>query len=270
MVFSRAGQAPYLTVQSVIQASPASVTITVTDGQSNLTTQSHLTLILNAFDAAFTSANATVSGSVEGPAVMARGVPSATSVTRSGAVLNQQSPVNWTGRADLTKNPMHGPVLPGWPHGAFAAEITAAGFFGAFGKVGLDPTVNPLPSSGGELRDKSTAVQLAHAACWGAGGGLAAGLAVGSSGLTAGWIGFLAGAFSSACADIVDDIADTTTTVTVDVGLIPNPGDNLPPPQEPIGPDTQTQPDTNYGGDGGGGDASKKKPDDDGPTEQAR
>ena len=117
LVFSRVGQAPYLTVQSVMQDSPGSVIIALTGGHS------HLTLTLNGFDTAFKSANATVSGSLERPAVMTRGIsPSATSVTGPGMV---QSPINWTGRVDLT-NPLHGPPIPGWPRGAFAAEVTAA------------------------------------------------------------------------------------------------------------------------------------------------
>ena len=125
--------------------------------------------------------------------------------------------------------------------------------------------MSPLPSSQGALRDKSTWVELGHAACWAAGGAVGAGFAASTEGLAAAWIVGVSGGFSSLCSDVVDDIDAATTTVEPD----PPPPLDLPigPEAEPIGPDTQTQPDDPPPD--GGGDASKKKPDDTGPTQQA-
>ena len=261
MVFSRLGQAPYLTAQSVMQASPNSVTITLTGGQSHLTlAQSHLTLTLNGFDASFSSANAMVSGSIPRPAVMARSAvrPSATSVTPSSGTTQT---VNWTGRVDLTKNPLIGTPIPGWPRGAFASEITAAAFFGPLGKVLVNPTVTPPPSGSasgthGGVIERSGWVTLGHVACWAAGGALGAGFSVGTSGAGAAWAAGLAGGMAAACSDLVDEY-DTT-----DVPVDPPPNPDIPLDPEPTGPDTQTQPDDDSSGGGGGGSSTHKRDDD--------
>jgi hypothetical protein len=127
--FSTAGAAPYLTIDAVTQNAQRSVATTVTAGQSQLT------LTITGINAAVTSGTATVSGTLNGSAV------------------------NWTGPVDLTANPLTGNTVPGWPQGAFAAELQQASFFNPLVSTLAPPPPKPVafPPAG------STGTGSAHA-----------------------------------------------------------------------------------------------------------
>jgi len=115
LVFSRAGEAPYLTITSLVQDVQRSLSLTIAAGASQLT------LVIAGIDRDVTFGTATVSGSFGGNAV------------------------NWTGSVDLSTNPLVGDPIPGWPAKAFAAELATASPFAPLANV-LTAT-EPAPTS---------------------------------------------------------------------------------------------------------------------------
>jgi hypothetical protein len=115
LVFSRSGQAPYLTITSVVQDAQRNVSLTLAAGSSQLT------LAITGIDRNVTSGSATVSGSFNGTAV------------------------NWSGSVNLSANPVRGTPIPGWPAGAFGSELATASVFAPLASV--VNTSNPTPTS---------------------------------------------------------------------------------------------------------------------------
>jgi hypothetical protein len=147
--------------------------------------------------------------------------------------------VNWTGHVDLTKNPLIGTPIPGWPHGAFASDITTTAFFAPLGKILMDPTVTPPPTGSGHGgQQKSVGGWIGRGLCWGVGGVIGAAGTMSEAipnpfGLM---IAGAAGAGASVCSDWVSEWDSE-----VPDSQPPNP--DIPTDPGPTGPSTQTQPD---------------------------
>jgi hypothetical protein len=253
LVFSRVGQNPYLTVQTVAKESQNAGTLTVNAGQS------HLTLALAEIDRTSSSATATVSGSILANAAAApSAAPGKKAVIGNGSPGTVAQAINWTGRVDLTKNPLVGRPISGWPQQAFASELKAAAFFAPLGKVPMDPAVTPPQggaSSGaaghGGLQQKSTAGSVLKGLTWGAAAALGAAVTGGAALpiIAAGLAGFDA----SMGADLISEWDSQ-------VPAQPPPNPDPPPTEDPTGPSTQVShedppppPDGSDDGSGGGG-----------------
>jgi hypothetical protein len=214
--FSRSGEAPYLTIESNGDAGARKVELTVRAGSSVVT------LTVTNIDPGVRSGTATVSGSVAGSAV-------------SGG-----------GPVDLTSNPLVGRQVPGWPEGAFAAEIQQAGFFAPLARSLVVHTTPPHPvpphpvstgtDGGPVIKPMSVGGVFARAGAWCLGGAIG-GSEGGPGGIAIGCVG---GAVGSLVGDLV-----TWVDESAESGVEPDP---VPPivihdDPEPIGPVTQTQPD---------------------------
>jgi Pretoxin HINT domain len=193
---------------------------------------SRVTLAITDIDAGGTSGTATVSGILAG-------------VT-----------VNWTGPVDLTSNPFVGQPVPGWPKGAFSAEIQEAAFFAPVAEA----TAHTAASAGAVTRGVAGGVHaedkgvvnsgigvLGRAGAWCLGGAIAGSIGAMASGpaapvdagpaIVGGCIG---GATASILADLSDwlnqpDVPFTVPTITV------------PMDPEPTDPTTQTSTDGSTG-----------------------
>ena len=132
LLFSKDGSQPYLTIDGLEQGQSA-VQLTLTAGASELTIS-----IIN-IDRPVSTGTATISGSL----AAAR---AASAETREVARLRA---VNWTGQVDLNSNPLQRSSLPGWPSGAFAAELADAAFFEPFGVALLKGAQRTRPLTSG-------------------------------------------------------------------------------------------------------------------------
>lgn len=260
LVFSRSGQSPYLTMQAVVQQTQNTATLTVTAGQS------HLTLALTGFNRSYSSATAKVTGSLAGSAATV-GAPIARRVGPGTIAQN----INWTGTVDLTKNPLMGNLIPGWPQQAFASELKEAAFFGPLGKALLQRSATQ-PHAGatgggsggrGGLQQKSLIGSIVKAVICGGIGVLAAGATGGAS------LELVAWGLAGADASLVSDDVTLWEQQRQGPPDEPPPNPDLPLPPDDSGPSTQVSHEDPPPGDGGSGDGGGGgNPDDDKPQHE--
>jgi hypothetical protein len=232
--YALTGGGTYLTIDAALHSAERSATATIRGHMGDVSHKGsfhpipHLTLTLTNIDAAVRSATATVSG----------------------------KSVIWTGAVDLTSNPLTGKPVPGWPQGAFAAELQRAGFFAPLGAIMAGATqAAPLPgkttvgSGGGHVMENVAGV-VGRAGSWCVGGVIAGSGAgpetVGMSML----LGCVGGATASLASDLVtwadesgvlDQLFSRITIPTV--FPIPDPSPPALPPDPGSDPVTQTPPD---------------------------
>jgi hypothetical protein len=275
LVYSRTGQNPYLTIEGVAQESQRAVALTLTAGQS------HLALALTNFDRAVTSATATVSGSLAGPLTKSAKAVAASATPASKIVLSQPAQaINWTGPVDLTKNPLVGTPIPGWPAHAFASELEAAAFFAPLEKelvapAAVQPKGGTTGGAGGRGRhhaDSDTLGDILRGLAWGV--GAAVGTAVGGAVAVIGGevvinggaiiLGGLVGFETSWVSDMVSNWQSQTQPSA------PPPPDVPTDPEETSTRSSSTTQDSvdGPGGDGGGGEGGGGKVDDDKPAHE--
>jgi hypothetical protein len=132
LVFSRDGQAAYLTIEGLIDVPNRTVTLSMTGGLS------HLTLVVAGLDLAGRRGTATLTGFLGGPGPE---VPASVGAAEAPHPGGPQA-IHWAGPVDLGSPwPIHA-----WPPNAFAPELQMAAFFDPLATDQTGPAVTSAPS----------------------------------------------------------------------------------------------------------------------------
>ena len=216
-VFAGTFGVTYLTIESAVRNADRSVSVTLQAGDGELT------VAVTGIDARMTAGTATVTGTYAA------------------------APVAWTGPVDLTSNPFTGTALPGWPHGAFAAELERAAYFAPLmeslaSSAGSTPSRGggggTHPAGGGRFQQRSVTGVVGRATAWCLGGAIAASGASPATLPASMALGCIGGALASGMNDLVSWMDEDHT-----VEQVPIPVFDIPTDPEPIGPIVVTVPD---------------------------
>jgi hypothetical protein len=208
-VYALTGQAPYLTMDLSGSAAQNQVVFSMSAGSNQLT------FTITNINATGTTGAATLSGTWNGTSV------------------------HWNGTVDLTSNPLVNRPAVGWPAGAFASELTQAGFFTPFSNALVTGLAAPQTTSAGYyIVGKDTAGSvIGRAVSWCAGGAVAGlGGAPGTLGTTVA-LGCVGGAVGSLGSDFASWVFSSDNTPPPTPG---NGSQSNPTPDN--GPQNQTSP----------------------------
>jgi hypothetical protein len=214
LAFSRDGQAPYVTIEGLIDVPNRAVTLSMTAGAS------HLTLVVAGLDLAGRTGTATLTGILGGPG----GSSSAASLGAAEAPHpGGPQTIHWAGPVDLGSPwPIHA-----WPPKAFAHELQMAAFFDPLATSKTGPAANGAPGGKVAFTDsfEATLEKALGATALGALGGLATGGPWGAAiGGLLGWDGV----WISADIDLYNDWKNSQVDP-----IPPPPPDIQPDPEEP-------------------------------------
>jgi hypothetical protein len=200
---SLVGQSPYLTIDYSLDNTQRQAQVTLKSATSQLS------LAVSNVNAMVTSGTATVSGSMQGSAV------------------------NWQGPVDLTSNPLVAGAVPGWPKGAFTAELQRAALFAPVEKALAPPSPIPVAAGGTVPKHMDDAYGvIGRAGAWCVGGAMAGGIATGPAAPGGAFWGCVGGATASILGDWVSAIEGEVQPTPP----VPPPGFPDGSQPEPVGP----------------------------------